>query len=87
MMSPGAVATAAGDGGNAPGAAATLSEPSATPSEDRDYGRGIAATVTVGRLTRLYVKHRGDGLDLDQLVLVAEHGDAEQGAGDVMRAE
>lgn len=33
------------------------------------------------------IEHGGDGLDLDELVLVTEHGDAHQRAGDVMVSE
>jgi isopentenyl-diphosphate delta-isomerase len=44
----------------------------------------LAGKVAQGRLR---VEDRGDRLDLDQLVLVAEHRDAEQGARHVVRAE
>lgn len=44
-----------------------------------------AFAVSLEEVSR--IEHGGDGLDLDQLVLIAEHGDAHQGAGNVMVSE
>ena len=60
---------------------------------DQDGGRALhrsrvpadAGDVSLQDVSR--IQHGGDGLDLDELVLVTEHGDAHQRAGDVMVSE
>jgi hypothetical protein len=44
--------------------------------------RSRPAVTSSQRLSR--VEHGGDGFDLNKLVVVAEHGDAYQGAGNVV---
>lgn len=49
-------------------------------------GPGRACTAALCEWTS-GVEHGGDGLDLDELVLIAEDSDAHQGAGDVVVSE
>jgi isopentenyl-diphosphate delta-isomerase len=59
----------------------------ARPGDFTPWFAGVLDLAGKVRPGRLRAENRGDRLDLDKLVLVAEHGDAEQGARDVVRAE